>query len=132
VQATIMTKTELKPFHKALISQQAELRNGSANRDALTIAASADELDRIQDAGDRDWAMGNLERSSSRLREVEEALRRMADGTFGICIDCEESIGAKRLAAVPWASSCIACQERADREQNKQIGEVDRPIEMAA
>jgi RNA polymerase-binding transcription factor len=127
-----MNKTELKPFNKALTTLQIELRNGSANRDALTIAASADELDRIQDAGDRDWAMGNLERSSSRLREVDGALDRIAAGTFGTCRDCEESIGAKRLTAVPWASFCIVCQERADREQSNQVGEADADSEMAA
>ena len=127
-----MTKTELKPFHQALMAQRTELQSGSANRDALTIAASADELDRIQDAGDRDWAMGNLERSSTRLREVEHALGRIAAGTFGICVDCEENIGAKRLAAVPWASACIACQERSDREQKTLAGEIDTSSEMAA
>jgi RNA polymerase-binding protein DksA len=127
-----MTKTELKPFHKTLTALRTELQDGTANRDALTIAASADELDRIQDAGDRDWAMGNLERSSSRLREVEGALQRVTAGTFGVCLDCEEIIGAKRLAAVPWAPFCIVCQERADREQKTLAGEIDTNDEIAA
>jgi DnaK suppressor protein len=46
------------------------------------------------------------------LREVEEALARVEQETYGICQDCEEPISAKRLAAVPWARYCIACQER--------------------
>jgi DnaK suppressor protein len=112
-----MTKMDLKTFIRALTSRRTELESGSVNRASLTIEASADELDRIQDAGNRDWAMGNLERSSNQLREVRDAFRRIAAGTFGVCVECEGVVSPKRLAAVPWASSCIYCQERADRQQ---------------
>jgi DnaK suppressor protein len=63
--------------------------------------------------------MGNLERNSDRLREVESALRRVESGTFGICSGCEEDINPKRMAAIPWAQFCIRCQEAADREQTE-------------
>lgn len=96
------------------------------------IDTSPDELDRIQDAGNRDWAMGNLERDSNRLREVRDALRRVDAGTFGICAGCEENINAKRLAAIPWASFCIVCQEAADREQATSQSETEAPLLAAA
>jgi DnaK suppressor protein len=112
-----LTKVDLKAFVRTLTSRQAELEIGSVNRDSLTIEASADELDRIQNAGNRDWAMGNLERSSKQLRDVRDAFRRITAGTFGVCVECDEAISPKRLAAVPWASSCIRCQELADRQQ---------------
>ena len=83
-------------------------------------------------ASDRDYAMSNLERNSNRLREVRTALRRIDAGTFGICVDCGEYINPKRLAAVPWASSCIACQEAADREQKTSRSEIDTSLVMAA
>src|SRR5271169_6472535 len=84
----LMTKTELNKFRRALENLQAELRNGSRSREALAIETSSDELDRVQDANDRDYAMSNLERTSSRLREVRSALRRVEEGTFGICAGC--------------------------------------------
>ena len=43
-------------------------------------------------------------------------LLRRRNGSFGICIECESEISAKRLAAVPWAPRCIQCQEAADRD----------------
>ena len=46
------------------------------------------------------------------LREVQDALRRIAQGTYGTCYECEEPISAKRLDAVPWARFCVACQEK--------------------
>jgi DnaK suppressor protein len=112
-----MKKTELNAFRKALETRQTELGHGNQNRSALAVEANADELDRTQNANDRDCAISNLERGSSRLREVRAALRRMDAGTFGICAGCEEDISPKRLAAVPWAPFCIVCQEAADREQ---------------
>jgi DnaK suppressor protein len=122
-----MTKTELNPFRRAL---QAELGNGGNNREGLAIETSPDELDRTQSANDRDYAMSNLERASTRLREVRLALRRVDAGTFGICLGCEENIKLKRLAAVPWASSCRVCQETTDRGQNTL--RIDGSLNMAA
>jgi len=113
-----MTKTVLNAFKKALENTQREL--GNQDREALTIESSADELDRIQFASERDYAMRNLERDSKRLREIQAALRRVQAGTYGICAGCEEDINPKRLAAIPWATLCIACQGVADREQTSE------------
>src|SRR5450631_1736521 len=127
-----MTKTELNAFRKALENRQAEFGRGNRNREALAIQTSADELDRIQDASEREVAIGNIERESSRLREVRDALRRIDAGTFGSCVECEADINPKRLAAIPWASSCIVCQEAADREQKTPWNDIDTALVMAA
>ena len=120
-----MTKNELNGFRRALENKLLEIGNGSSNREALAIETSPDELDRIQNANDRDYAMGNLERTSSRLGEVRAALRRISSGTFGVCAGCEQDINLKRLAAVPWASHCIVCQELVDREKSTDRSEID-------
>ena len=75
--------------------------------------------------------MDNLERRSKRLREVRAALRRIDGGTFGICVGCEDNINPRRLAAVPWASSCIVCQEVADRGQETFRSGIDTSLVMA-
>jgi len=120
-----MTKNELNGFRRALENKLLEVGNGSSNREALAIETTSDELDRVQNANDRDYAMGNLERNSARLGEVRDALRRISSGTFGTCASCEASINLKRLAAVPWASFCIACQEVVDREKSADRSEID-------
>ena len=64
---------------------------------------------------------------------VRSALRRMQDGTFGICLHCEEEISLKRLDAVPWARHCIACREFADRKAaHGHGGDIERGFENAA
>ena len=87
------------------------------NRDAITIEKSADALDEVQHASERELAIRNLDRESNLLRNVRLALRRIEDGSFGICLHCEEEISPKRIAAVPWAPYCIQCQEQADKRQ---------------
>lgn len=102
-------------FGETLNARRAELSALRHNREALAIEPSADELDRIQLAQERDFAMEALNRESLRLREIRAALLRIDSGSFGTCLDCEEEISAKRLAAVPWTALCIVCQEAADR-----------------
>lgn len=116
-----MTKFDLNTFKRVLYHRQVDLGVSYGIRDGLAIGNSSDELDRTQDASDRDYAMSSLERSSDRLREVRSALRRIESGTFGICGGCEENINPKRLAAIPWAPFCIACQEAVDREQAEPV-----------
>jgi DnaK suppressor protein len=112
-----MTKTELKKFRSVLEARQTELGNGTGDREALVVDTSPDELERVQHAAVRELAISNLERESGRLRDVQAALRRIDAGMFGICLDCEEDINLKRLAAVPWTRFCIACQGAAEHER---------------
>ena len=123
---------ELNKFRKTLKTRQAELSDGRRNRDALAIETSADELDRIQQAQERDFAMGSIDRDSLRLREIRAALERIDNGSFGICLNCEEEIAAKRLAAVPWTALCIVCQEAADRMASDRQDEDEQALPNAA
>ena len=115
-----MTKSEINKFKKLLEVKQGELEKIVRNRDAIAIEKSADALDEVQHASERELAIRNLDRESNLLRAVRLALRRIDDGSFGTCLHCEEEISPKRVAAVPWAANCIQCQELADR--NKEEG----------
>jgi DnaK suppressor protein len=115
-----MTKSEINKFKKILETKQTELEKIVRNRDAIAIEKSADALDEVQHASERELAIRNLDRESNLLRNVRLALRRIDDGSFGTCLHCDEEISPKRIAAVPWAANCIQCQELADR--NKQEG----------
>src|SRR4051794_23760483 len=113
-----MTDTELNKFKAILVSRQTELEKTVWKRDEIAIEKSADALDEVQHAAERDLAIRNLDRESNLLQNVRSALRRIEERSFGICIHCEEEISPKRLAAVPWAPFCIRCQEQADRNHD--------------
>ena len=109
-----MTKTELNRFRAALTARVAELERFTRNRDGITVERSADQLDEIQAASQRALAVCNLDREFNQLRNTRAALRRIEEGSFGICQECDQDIHPKRLAAVPWATYCIRYQEAID------------------
>ena len=111
--------TERGGFQEILERRAVELDRVLRNRDGIAIEKSADQMDEIQYASERDLAIRNVDRDSALLRQVKAALRRIHDGSFGTCIDCDYAISSKRLAAVPWATRCIQCQETAERERQE-------------
>jgi hypothetical protein len=50
-------------------------------------------------------------------RQVSEALERIDNGKYGLCLNCGEPIPPKRLAALPWVAFCIACQEETETRE---------------
>jgi DnaK suppressor protein len=99
--------------------KEAELIRLLRDRGSIAIERSADPMDEIQYASERDLAIGNVDRESTMLRNVKGALQRIHDGTYGTCVECESEISPKRLAAVPWAPRCILCEEAADRAERE-------------
>lgn len=108
--------TDLVKCREILERKQSELVDLLRNRDGISIEKSADQMDEIQYASERDLAIRNVDRESRLTRQVKAALRRLHDGSFGTCIECDSEISPNRLAAVPWASRCIQCQDAADRD----------------
>jgi DnaK suppressor protein len=123
-----MNKTELEKYKKILEARQAELARGLRNRDDIAIEKTPDALDEVQLAGERELAIRNLDRESSLLRNVRLALARIADGSYGVCLHCDEEIKPKRLDAVPWTPYCIRCQEAADRHEFESSESFDELI----
>lgn len=109
-----MTNRELDRFRATLTDRIAELQRPIRRRDGIAIERSADQLEEIQQASDRALAVSNLDRDFNQLRDARAALIRIQDGSFGTCQQCDEDIHPKRLAAVPWASFCLHCQEAID------------------
>ena len=112
-----MNQTELAKYKAVLEAKRDELSAGLRNREDIAIEKTPDALDEVQLAGERELAIRNLDRESNLLRNVRSALARIADGSYGVCLHCEEDIKPKRLDAVPWTKFCIRCQEAADRHE---------------
>ena len=106
-----MTHNDIATFRSLLLAKQAELLGKSRQREDIWIVPSNEQIETVQLASEREFAVRTLERESRTLTQVGDALRRLDQGEFGVCIECEEDISAKRLAAVPWAAYCLHCQE---------------------
>jgi DnaK suppressor protein len=80
----------------------------------------------VSDAGDEsvadmltDIEIAAVDRDVGELREVESALARIREKTYGVCSDCDEFIGHARLKAQPAAARCLACQTRQERASGR-------------
>jgi DnaK suppressor protein len=127
-----MTKSELNKYRNALEAKQAELARMLRNRDGIAIEKCPDALDEVQYATERELAIRSLDRDSNLLRNVRAALDRIEEGSFGVCLHCEEDISPKRLAAVPSTAYCIVCQEIADRSHYVGADNLDELLITAA
>lgn len=66
----------------------------------------------------RDLDVAELQRRSDRLAAVDAALARIAEGSFGLCVQCGGAIAPLRLKASPSSARCITCQSSAERSQD--------------
>jgi DnaK suppressor protein len=102
-------------YRKALEQKSEEIRRSMSAQKAAQVVS---RLDIPSDEGDlsqhhhEEWIFLNRNTIDVKLlREVSGALRRIDNGTYGVCAECEEPISSKRLDAVPWARYCVTCQE---------------------
>ncbi|MFQ5842048.1 MAG: TraR/DksA family transcriptional regulator, partial [Thermodesulfobacteriota bacterium] len=121
---TTLCRGEVKPkvaeqFRKRLLQAREEIIEQMRQRDG-----SAQEIgqDGIQDIGDesvtiynRHLLMSLSENERVKLIEVDGALDRIENGSFGMCEECEEPIALKRLEVIPNARYCVRCKEELEK-----------------
>ncbi len=110
---------DLEAIKEQLETKRGELLDGFNRARQLTSeeseAGAPDIADRATSAFQRDFSFYVSENEARMLRLIEEALARLQNGRYGLCVSCSEPIEAPRLHALPWARHCIACQELQDR-----------------
>jgi DnaK suppressor protein len=108
------------------IAQRLKLRRQQISEFLKRLDDETQELDTdsVQDIADRSVLSMSKESLFERadqqrivLRMVERALRRISDGSFGVCASCGDDISARRLEALPWTQYCVRCQEALEDEQ---------------
>jgi DnaK suppressor protein len=109
-------KPKLANYREMLESKAEEVRRSMSAQKAAQVVA---RLDVPSDEGDlsqqhhEEWIFLNRNTIDMKLlREIADALLRIEHETYGTCMECEEPISVKRLAAVPWARFCVSCQEK--------------------
>jgi DnaK suppressor protein len=89
---------------------------------ASTLGPAPDEGDLSNLELERDVDYWLLNMLTNNLRNVEHALERLEEGTYGACDECGLEIGEKRLKAMPFARYCVDCQEDKERSMESDKG----------
>lgn len=111
----VTDKKRLEQFRKRLEQRQEELiaivaRIEQDGREA-DDEATQDPADKAANSYTKEFLFSQSNNERYLLQLVEEALKRMDEGSFGECTHCGGEMQQKRLDAVPWARHCIPCQE---------------------
>ena len=121
-QSKQLTKKELKKFQelleekrKAVLDRAREML--SVENMALDTNDLPDEMDLASSEYLQSFEFRLRGREKSLLSKLDLALKKIEEGTFGICEICEEPIGKKRLEARPETTLCIKCKEDQEREE---------------
>ena len=94
----------------------ADVYNNTKEVDNAGIAM--DMADKAESSYTKEFLLSLSDTERKQLQMIDQALIRIQKGDYGICQTCGIKIGKKRLDAVPWASNCIACQEKAEEESS--------------
>ncbi len=116
-----MDTGHIKRVRAMLESQRDALSRRLHSRNAIAVEKAADTMDEVGLAEERDLATRILERDFADIRLVEAALTRIKNGTYGLCLRCDETISLNRLRVMPHAAFCVNCQEAAERDGPHEV-----------
>ena len=112
-------RQRLSDERERLTQVRSELASAGENeRESTSELSSMDQhqADVATELFDRERDLGILEAVEGELTEVERALTRIDEGTYGTCEACGKAIGDDRLEAQPYARLCVEDQQQAERE----------------
>ncbi len=121
-------KKDLKEFKKIVLKKKEEVFEDLKHISDDTLRKSQKEAsgdisgytyhmaDVATDNYDREFSLGLASNERKVLYELDDALKRIEDGSFGICDDCKGQITKIRLKAVPSARLCIKCQQKREKK----------------
>jgi DnaK suppressor protein len=109
-----MRSTDVKKYKDILEKKKEELIASAPARTptAEPGSKSGDWIDQSSQESDLHVRLALKQTDSKLLRAIEEAILRIEQGTYGICMECENEIAAARLEAVPWTRVCIDCKAK--------------------
>jgi len=127
----LVTKQQLKEFRTALMRERAkyagEIRAIAREASKNPREASGDlssytvhMADMSADTYQRELSMNLASSEQAVLYEIDDALKRLDEGTFGVCLQCGKPISLSRLKAVPYTSLCISCQRTKEQKQQQK------------
>ncbi len=110
---------DVEAYRERLLSQRQDIvslyQNDVRAGQESTDEGTEDIVDRANNSYNRELMFSLSDSERHLLLDIDRALERIEDGSYGSCINCGQPIGQKRLEAVPWARYCIDCQELAEQ-----------------
>ena len=118
-KAARMTKKEMERYRRLLYDKKAslsaELAKTRSAEEETTEESTQDIADKAVSSYTREFLYSLTDGERSTLLQIDDALGRIEEGAFGLCLNCGMLMTEKRLNAVPWAPYCLDCQELSEK-----------------
>jgi len=112
-----MTKKQLQHYKDLLLSEREDVLTDIADGDESAKSLLEDEMHNVNDFVDEASSKitQNIlavmsKNNKQKILAIEAALRRIAEGSFGVCVSCGKKIEDERLDSLPWTTLCIGCK----------------------
>ncbi len=119
VRAAKLLKKDLEKYRRLLETKKSAISSELAKtRDAeeeTTEELTQDIADKAVSSYTREFLYSLTDAERNTLLQIDQALARVEESTYGFCLNCEVPMSEKRLEAVPWAPHCVDCQELAEK-----------------
>ena len=118
-RAAKMPKKELEKYRRLLQEKRtvllAELVKTRRAEEETTEESTQDIADKAVSSYTREflYSLNDAERSTA--QQIDQALGRIEDGSYGLCLNCGTLLNEKRMSAIPWSRHCVECQELAEK-----------------
>jgi DnaK suppressor protein len=121
----MLSQRDLERFKIRLLEERARILSDMdklvRESNELGKDGTMDIGDEASDLSSRQLLLSLNEADRKKLLEIEEALERMEEGTYGICEECGEPISIKRLEVKPTALYCVECKSRLEQFEKREI-----------
>jgi DnaK suppressor protein len=118
-RAAKMPKKELEKYRKLLQEKKtsllAELAKTRHAEEETTEESTTDIADKAVSSYTREFLYSLNDTERSTVQQIDQALGRIEDGTYGLCLNCGTPMNEKRLSAIHWSRHCVECQELAEK-----------------
>ena len=115
-----LNQKQIEELKRILLSQREDILGGAARDMQDDNGFHGDLVDQTTDLFEREMELELAEHDRERLLEIDEALHRIEDGSYGVCLESAEEIPYERLRAVPTAKYTLRCQEILERRRYMQ------------
>ncbi len=113
----------LEKAKEALLKLKAEIFNTvslrSSDEDALQKEELFDEVDHTIEERQKELSLLLNEREKAKLNEIEDAIKRIENKSYGVCEECGDKIPSERLKYIPYVRFCVDCQEKMEKIQEE-------------
>ena len=118
-RAARLPKKELEKYRRLLLEKKNSLRSELAKtknaEEETTEESTQDIADKAVSSYTREFLYSLTDADRNTVQQIDQALARIEEGTYGFCLNCGNPLNEKRLTAIPWSRHCVDCQELAEK-----------------